>query len=54
MKKTNIPYRAVIRESWMTPGLMKSAKRRSIVYRTAVGKAKDSTYYIKYYTEISF
>ena len=50
IKKTNIPYRAVIRESWMMPGLMKSAKRRSILYRKAVGKARDSTYYIKYVT----
>ena len=29
---------------------MKSAKRRSILYRKAVGKARDSTYYIKYVT----
>ena len=34
----------------MTPGLMKSAKRRSILYRKAVGKARDSTYYIEYVT----
>ena len=34
----------------MTPGLMKSVKRRSILYRKDVGKARDSTYYIKYVT----
>ena len=43
-----MPYRSVIRESWMTPGLIKSARKRELLYRKTVGKARDSLAYIKY------
>ena len=28
--KTSIPYKAIIREAWMTPGLIKSSRKKNI------------------------
>jgi hypothetical protein len=31
--KTTIPYKATIREPWMTPGLIKSSRKRDQLYK---------------------
>ena len=51
MKKSSIPQKSIIRESWMTPGLIKASRKRDILYRKTLGKVKNSpayTNFIKY------
>ncbi len=42
IKTTAIPHRCVLRESWMTPGMIKSSRKCEQLYKAAVGKSKDS------------
>jgi hypothetical protein len=46
--KTTIPYKAIIREPWMTSALCKSLRKRNNLYRKTVGKSRDSSDYTKY------
>ena len=45
IKETVIPYRSLIREPWMTTGLMKSSRKRTLLYRKTIGKDKESNAY---------
>ena len=40
--RTEISYRSIVREPWMTHGLMKSSRKRDLLYRKTVGKSRDS------------
>ena len=46
--RTTIPHRAIIREPWMTPELMKSSKKRMQLYRKALGKDRLSESFSRY------
>ena len=48
MKETVIPYRHIIREPWMTTGLMKSSRKRTLLYRKTICKDKESNAYKRY------
>ena len=48
IKETIIPYRSLIREPWMTTGLMKSSRKRTLLYRKTIGKDKESNAYKRY------
>ena len=48
VKRTEIPHRSIVREPWMTPGLMKSFRKRDLMYRKTVGKSRDSISYERY------
>ena len=41
MKETVIPYIYLIREPWMTTGLMKSSRKRTLLHRKTIGKDKE-------------
>ena len=48
IKETIIPYISRIREPWMTTGLMKSSRKRTLLYRKTIGKDKESNAYKRY------
>ena len=48
IKNVTIPYKAIIREPWMTSGLIKSSKKRDKLYKKSLGKPKDSIAFMKY------
>ncbi len=45
---TTIPHRSIIREDWMTSALIKSSKKKEILYARAVGYPRESSEYTKY------
>ena len=47
-KITVIPYNKIIKEPWMTKGLMKSADEKDKLYRKSIGLSKDHPSYIAY------
>ena len=47
-RDVKIPSKHVIRDPWMTKGLMKSCKTRDKLYRKQHGKAKTHTAYLKF------
>ena len=50
-KTIHIPYTNIIKQPWMTPALLKSAKNTDILFRKSIGKSntsKQHTYFIKY------
>ena len=48
IQKCIIPRRRVIKQAWLTPGLVKSSRKCQILYRKTVGKDRDSTGFNKY------
>ena len=50
VKTTTIAHKFVIRESWMTPGLVKSSRRCLQLYKKAIGKCNSSKDCKKYTT----
>ena len=48
MRKIVIPHRSIIREPWMTSDLLKSSRKRDILYKKTIGQVKSSKAYIKY------
>ncbi len=47
-KTVTIPYRSIIHEPWMTPGLLTSCKTRNKLYRKCINQDKGHKSYIKY------
>ena len=47
-KQVVIPFRSIIREPWMTPGLLKSSKKCEKLFKERIGKDKDSEVYQRY------
>ena len=48
-KTIHISYKNIIKQPWMTPALLKSAKNRDILFRKSIGKSntsKQHTYFI--------
>ena len=46
-----IPYKKILRQPWMTPALLKSSRKKRIMYKKCLGKSKESQTYqnfIKY------
>ena len=43
-----IPYKNVLRQPWMTTGLLKSSKTRDILFRKCIGKPKQSQSYTNF------
>lgn len=48
MHTVNIPHKAIVREPWMTSGLVKSCQTRDKLYRQCLGVDKSHASYIKY------
>ena len=46
--KTSIPYKAIIREAWMTPGLIKSSRKKEHLYTKTFGKPRNSIQFENY------
>ena len=42
LTKTKIPYKSIMRESWMTKGLIKSSRKKEQLYKKTIGMAKTS------------
>ena len=47
-KQVVIPYRSIIREPWMTHGLLKASRKCEKVFKKSIGKSKDSEVYQRY------
>ena len=45
MRKIVIPHRSIIREPWMTSDLLKSSRKRDILYKKTIGQIKSSKEY---------
>ena len=45
---TSIPYKAIIREAWMTPGLIKSSQKKEHLYTKTLGKPRNSIQFENY------
>ena len=46
--KTSIPYKAIIREAWMTPSLIKSSRKKEHLYTKTLGKPRNSIQFENY------
>ena len=47
-KTTTIPHKSVIREPWMTSGIIRSSRKRDKLYRQSLGRIPDSVEKQKY------
>ena len=47
-KTTTIPHKSVIREPWMTSGILRSSRKRDKLYRQSLGRIPDSVEKQKY------
>ena len=47
-KVIKINTKNIIRQPWMTPGLLKSYKTKNKMYRNCIGKSKNSTAYMQF------
>ena len=50
VKTVSIPYKAIIREAWMSNGLLKSSRTRDKLYKKCLGKSKKDKIYVQYVT----
>jgi hypothetical protein len=50
VKTVSIPYKAIIREAWMSNGLLKSSRMRDKLYKKCLGKCKTDQIYLQYVT----
>ena len=46
--KTSIPYKAIIREAWMTPGRIQSSRKKEHLYTKTLSKPRNSIQFENY------
>ncbi len=46
--KTTIPYRSIIKQPWMTPGLCKCSSKKTKLFKKTAGKNRCSESYVRY------